>query len=67
MTPEKEGVNELHDLDPKMNTDLMQLADTLGETLQPASSATKINKAMIGNVVPQFHLHVVARHEGDEA
>ena len=66
LIPECEGIVELHDLDPKTNADLMQLAAALGAALQHATGAKKINTATIGNVVSQFHLHVIARHTRDE-
>ena len=67
LIPEQEGATELHDLNPEMNAELMQLAAALGAALQRATAAKKINIATIGNVVSQFHLHVIARHADDEA
>ena len=67
LIPECEGIAELHDPDPKTNADLMQLAVALGAALQHATGAKKINTATIGNVVSQFHLHVIARHTHDES
>jgi diadenosine tetraphosphate (Ap4A) HIT family hydrolase len=67
LIPECEGIVELHDLDPKTNADLIQLAAALGAALQRATGAKKINTATIGNVVSQFHLHVIARHTHDES
>lgn len=67
LIPECEGIVELHDLDPKTNADLMQLAAALGAALKRATGAKKINTATIGNVVSQFHLHVIARHAHDES
>ena len=67
LIPECEDIVELHDLDPKTNADLMQLAAALGADLKRATGAKKINTATIGNVVSQFHLHVIARHAHDES
>ncbi len=67
LIPECEGIVELHDLDPKTNADLMQLAAALGAALKRATGAKKINTATLGNVVSQFHLHVIARHAHDES
>jgi diadenosine tetraphosphate (Ap4A) HIT family hydrolase len=67
LIPECEGIVELHDLDPKTNADLIQLAAALGAALQRATGAKKINTATIGNVISQFHLHVIARHTHDES
>jgi diadenosine tetraphosphate (Ap4A) HIT family hydrolase len=46
------------------------LKDVLKDVLKGVPDATarhKINIAAIGNVVPQLHVHVVARHPGDAA
>jgi diadenosine tetraphosphate (Ap4A) HIT family hydrolase len=48
-------------------------AETLRETMQAASlladlfSGCKINIGALGNLVPQLHVHVVARRAGDAA
>ena len=58
---------ELHDLDEKTAESLWKLARRLGQALQVHCDASKINSAAIGNLVPQLHFHIVARHIGDAA
>ena len=58
---------ELHDLDEKTTVSLWKLAQHLGQALQAHCDADKINNATIGNMVPQLHFHIVARHVGDPA
>ena len=58
---------ELHDLDEKTAESLWKLARRLGQALQAHCDADKINSAAIGNMVPQLHFHIVARHIGDAA
>jgi diadenosine tetraphosphate (Ap4A) HIT family hydrolase len=58
---------ELHDLDEKTAKSLWKLARRLGQALQVHCDASKINSAAIGNLVPQLHFHIVARHIGDVA
>ena len=58
---------ELHDLDEKTAEDLWKLARRLGHALQVHCDADKINNAAIGNLVPQLHFHIVARHIDDAA
>ncbi len=53
---------EMDDLPPDVAADLFRLAGDLGSWLKSFAAADKINIAMIGNVVPQMHVHVVARH-----
>ena len=59
-------VVELDDLPANVAADLFRLAGDLGGWLKTYAAADKINIAMIGNVVPQMHVHVVARHIDDE-
>ena len=39
----------------------------LGEIMKNAFGADKINTAALGNMVPQLHIHVVARRKDDDA
>ena len=38
-----------------------------GRVLKELTSCDKINTAALGNVVPQLHVHVIARKRGDAA
>ena len=58
---------ELHDLDEKTSGSLWKLAQHLGHALQAHCDSDKINSAAIGNIVPQLHFHIVARHVYDAA
>ena len=58
---------ELHDLDERTAESLWKLTRRLGKALQAHCDADKINSAAIGNMVPQLHFHIVARHVGDSA
>ena len=58
---------ELHDLDEKTSGSLWKLAQHLGHALQAYCDSDKINSAAIGNIVPQLHFHIVARHVYDAA
>jgi len=67
LVPEQDGVVELHDLGDDQRNRLFGLASQLGNWMKATFSADKINVATLGNLVPQLHLHVVARHSGDPA
>ena len=58
---------ELHDLDERTAESLWKLTRRLGKALQAHCDADKINSAAIGNMVPQLHFHIVARHVSDPA
>ena len=72
LVPEIPDVTELHELTPTKQNSLMRLAATIGAGIKTNSlptmpDITKINTALIGNMVSQLHLHIVGRYEDDEA
>jgi len=67
LVPEIDGAEELHDLSEDLRGQLLDLATQLGGWMKSAFTADKINIAALGNLVPQLHLHVVARRRGDAA
>ena len=67
LIPRRAGVAELTDLD---EADYGQLcAEILAATrlLQEIARPDKTNVATLGNVVPQMHVHVIARFRSDPA
>ena len=67
LVPELAGASELHDLGTADQQRLMTLVARLGAWLKGDTSADKVNIAAIGNIVPQLHVHIVARHYSDAA
>lgn len=66
LVPRVPEAEEFFDLRPGQREAVMHEAAQVGEKLKSVTSAEKINIAMIGNVVRQLHIHVVARSSGDE-
>lgn len=58
---------EVFDLDPEERAQLIEETATLARALKKVTGATKINVGALGNIVSQFHMHVVARREDDDA
>lgn len=67
IVPQVDGLVELDDLPPDLLIQMMQYASHLAEALRAVTGASKTNIASIGNMVNQFHLHIVARKPGDPA
>ena len=67
LVPRRPGVIELMDLDQADRTRLVEEAALAAGFLKAHAKAHKINVGALGNVVAQFHLHVVARWFGDPA
>ena len=61
------AANELHELNEDIAGSLWKMTRHLGAALKTHCNAAKINTASIGNTVPQLHVHIVARHNGDDA
>ncbi|MDC1383415.1 HIT family protein [Candidatus Puniceispirillum sp.] len=61
------AATELHELDEDIAASLWAMARHLGGALKTHCDAIKINTAAIGNMVPQLHVHIVARHDDDDA
>ena len=60
-------VSEIHDLPANVSSDLWSISSHISRWLQAHTKSDKINIAVLGNVVSQLHLHVVARHQSDPA
>ena len=67
LVPRREGLRELHDLDPLDQIQLMAEATHMSSSLQDIFEAGKTNVAALGNMVPQLHIHIIMRNEGDPA
>ncbi|TKR33605.1 HIT domain-containing protein [Luteimonas gilva] len=58
---------ELIDLDAAQRHALTDEIDRAGRLLRAAFRPDKLNVAALGNLVPQLHVHVVARYRDDPA
>lgn len=67
LVPRRADAVELHDLLPADRTVLMEEIARAGAGLKALTGAAKINTGALGNIVPQLHIHVVARLAGDPA
>jgi diadenosine tetraphosphate (Ap4A) HIT family hydrolase len=67
LVPEREGVREIHELSPADRTTLIEEIALGSKTLERLFRADKLNVGALGNIVPQLHVHVVARAAGDPA
>jgi len=65
LVPELEGVEELHLLPHPLRGQVMEAIFTSAALLQKLRPQAKINIGMLGNIVRQLHIHVLARLPGD--
>lgn len=67
LVPRRPGLKEIHDLDKDERAQLTEEICRASRALLSKFSPDKINVGALGNLVPQLHLHVIARFTTDPA
>jgi diadenosine tetraphosphate (Ap4A) HIT family hydrolase len=67
LVPRRRETVEIIDLDFVEQAQLMSEVAHASRTLKAMTGCDKINVAALGNVVPQLHVHVIARSRSDPA
>ena len=67
LVPERGDIREIHQLSEDDQQLLMREITFTAERLETLFQADKMNVAALGNMVPQLHVHVIARFECDAA
>ena len=71
LVPRRDGVSEIFDLDEsdraQLSAEVARAAKHLKDFAQAWGPCDKINIGAIGNIVPQLHVHIVARARSDPA
>lgn len=67
LVPRRDGLRDFHDVAAADRPALMDEIDRASTALQTVYSPDKINVAALGNMVPQLHVHVIARTADDAA
>ena len=65
LVPRRANAVEINDLEPADRLRLWDEVAVVSKALQAIATPKKLNVAAIGNIVPQLHVHVVARRETD--
>lgn len=65
LVPRRAGLVEVADLESADATRLMEEIALASRALRAVTACDKLNIAAIGNIVPQLHLHIVARWKAD--
>lgn len=67
LVPERDSVREIHELSQADRAQLVEEIARASEVLTQLFQPDKVNVGALGNVVPQLHVHVVARFASDPA
>lgn len=65
LVPARPNLRDFHDVKSDEHATLMAEITKASTVLQDLYKAFKINVAALGNMVPQLHIHVIARYEND--
>lgn len=67
LVPEREDAREIHDLTPADRGSLIEEIARASKVLERLFHPDKLNVGALGNLVPQLHVHVIARTATDPA
>ena len=67
LVPRRPNIIELIDLDEVEQAQLMTEISRVARALKDVTRCDKLNIAALGNLVPQLHVHIIARRTGDVA
>lgn len=67
LVPRRAGLRDFDDVAGAEKADFHAEIDLASAVLREAVNAEKMNVAALGNMVPQLHVHVIARYAGDSA
>jgi len=65
LVPRRAGIRELYELREEDQRQLLQESGQVSRLMQHLFVPDKLNVATLGNVVPQFHWHIIARFSSD--
>ncbi|HEY9030686.1 MAG TPA: HIT domain-containing protein [Kangiella sp.] len=67
LVPRVNDIQELYQLTVAQQINAMEESNFLLETMTKVFKADKMNVAALGNMVPQLHIHHIARYKNDPA
>lgn len=67
LVPREAGLKEIIDLSETQQVTLLRESAKLSKLLQQVFNPDKLNVAALGNMVPQLHIHHIARFKTDAA
>ena len=67
LVPRRDGKREWYELETGDQQQLLHEVNALAQYLRENTGAIKMNIGALGNMVPQLHVHVIARFENDLA
>ncbi len=67
LVPNKPNLRELTDMNADERTVVMEEITRVMQVMEAVYTPDKMNMAALGNMVPQLHIHIIARYQTDNA
>ena len=67
LIPKRNKITDISDLNSKDQTLLMKEIVYLSKVMKKLFKTSKLNVEKIGNIVPQLHIHIIARSKNDSS
>ena len=67
LIPKRNKITDISDLNYKDQTLLMKEIVYLSKVMKKLFKTSKLNVEKIGNIVPQLHIHIIARNKKDSS
>jgi diadenosine tetraphosphate (Ap4A) HIT family hydrolase len=67
LVPRRPDITEIVDLDEVAQAQLMTEITRVSRAVREVTRCDKLNVAALGNMVPQLHVHIIARFRSDPA
>ena len=67
LIPRRKGVTDITELTPKDQLLLMKEIVYSSKKIKKIFKTSKLNVEKIGNIVPQLHIHIIARYKNDNS
>ena len=67
LIPKRKNINDITDLNSKDQMLLMREIVFSSEVMKKLFKTSKLNIEKVGNIVPQLHIHIIARYKKDNS
>ena len=67
LLPKRKGVGQILDLNRKDQIRLMDEIQYCSKVMKKHFTCFNLNVEKVGNIIPQLHIHVIARHKQDHS
>lgn len=67
LIPRREDIRELYELSDEDQKTLLSEINLFSKIMVKEFNPDKLNIGALGNMVPQLHIHIICRYEGDRA